>query len=140
MIRGAYDIRHCSAGLFLLVGLLIAPAYGQDYDIDWFTIDGGGEMFSTGGTYTLSGTIGQPDAGEMSGGSYNLTGGFWFGQRPGDCDNDGDVDLDDFTEFEACLLGPGGGLSESDCNCFDFDASGDVDLDDFAEFQLLFTG
>jgi hypothetical protein len=27
--------------------------------------------------YSLSGTIGQPDAGQMSGGNYTLTGGFW---------------------------------------------------------------
>jgi hypothetical protein len=97
-------------------------------------------MNSTGGTYTLSSTIGQPDAGEMSGGSYGLTGGFWFGQVPGDCDNDGDVDLDDFTEFEACLAGPAGGLSQPDCTCFDLNANGDVDLDDFADFQEAFTG
>jgi hypothetical protein len=28
-------------------------------------------------SYTLSGTIGQPDAGLMTGGSYTLAGGFW---------------------------------------------------------------
>src|SRR5207249_7170371 len=35
---------------------------------------------STGGVYSLSGTIGQPDAGGLSqttGGSYTLAGGFW---------------------------------------------------------------
>lgn len=49
----------------------------QSYSIDWSTIDGGGGV-STGGTYQVSGTIGQPDAGgPMSGGSYSLTGGFW---------------------------------------------------------------
>jgi hypothetical protein len=46
------------------------------FSIDWYTIDGGGGA-STGGVYTVSGTIGQPDAGAMSGGSYSLTGGFW---------------------------------------------------------------
>lgn len=44
--------------------------------IDWFTIDGGGGT-STGGVYAISGTIGQPDAGAMSGGNYTLEGGFW---------------------------------------------------------------
>ena len=29
----------------------------------------------------LSGTIGQPDAGTMSGGDYKLVGGFWSGRR-----------------------------------------------------------
>jgi hypothetical protein len=49
----------------------------QTYFIDWYKIAGGGGT-STGGTYSLSGTIGQPDAsGTMTGGSYSLTGGFW---------------------------------------------------------------
>lgn len=35
-------------------------------------------MNSTGGVYSVSGTIGQPDAGgPMTGGNYSLTGGFW---------------------------------------------------------------
>ena len=46
------------------------------YVFDWHTIDGGGGT-STGGVYSVTGTIGQPDAGAMSGGSYTLTGGFW---------------------------------------------------------------
>ncbi len=47
------------------------------YEITWYTVDGGGAMNLTGGTYTLSGTAGQPDAGMQSGGSYALSGGFW---------------------------------------------------------------
>ncbi len=51
-------------------------AWGQ-YSLDWSTIDGGGGT-STGGVYSVSGTIGQPDAGPaMTGGNYSLTGGFW---------------------------------------------------------------
>jgi hypothetical protein len=50
---------------------------GQSYSIDWYKIAGGGGT-STGETYQVTGTIGQPDAGvAMSGGSYSLTGGFW---------------------------------------------------------------
>ena len=48
----------------------------QSYSIDWFTIDGGGGT-STGGVYSVSGTIGQPDAGRMSGGNFTIDGGFW---------------------------------------------------------------
>jgi hypothetical protein len=49
----------------------------QSYSIDWYKIAGGGGT-STNGQYSLSGTIGQPDAsGAMTGGSYSLTGGFW---------------------------------------------------------------
>jgi len=58
---------------------------------------------------------------------------------PGDCDGNGVVDLDDFADFKACLLGVGGGLGPG-CDCFDFDANGDVDLSDFAEFQVAFAG
>lgn len=46
--------------------------------LDWSTIDGGGGK-SAGGAYSVSGTIGQPDAGLMSGGTYTLAGGFWGG-------------------------------------------------------------
>jgi hypothetical protein len=49
----------------------------QQYSIDWYKIAGGGGT-STGGTYSVSGTIGQPDASlAMSGGNYSVTGGFW---------------------------------------------------------------
>jgi hypothetical protein len=45
--------------------------------LDWSTIDGGGGT-STGGVYSVSGTIGQPDAGPtMTNGQYSVTGGFW---------------------------------------------------------------
>lgn len=137
MKRDTQHVARMAAGaLIILTGLSSA---GADYALDWYTIDGGGEMLSTGGNYELSGTVGQPDAGQMSGGTYTLTSGFWFRQVPGDCDYDGDVDLDDFAGFAACLLGPGGGLG-MDCNCFDLDGSGDVDLGDFAVFQEAFTG
>jgi len=63
------------ASLSLLTGLALAIG-AQNYSIDWSTIDGGGGT-STGGVYSVSGTIGQPDAGTMSGGQFTLTGGFW---------------------------------------------------------------
>lgn len=46
-------------------------------DLSWHTIDGGGGT-STGGTFSISGTIGQCDAGmALTGGSFGLVGGFW---------------------------------------------------------------
>jgi len=61
----------------LLTFTLCLRAWGQSYSIDWYKISGGGGT-STGATYQVTGTIGQPDAsGTMSGGSYSLTGGFW---------------------------------------------------------------
>jgi hypothetical protein len=73
--------------LVLLIGISTAnaqhtnnPAAPQSgYDLSWYTIDGGGATFSVGGSYSLGGTIGQPDAGSMGGGSYQLVGGFWGG-------------------------------------------------------------
>jgi len=50
-----------------------------DYDLSWWTVDGGGATFSTGGSYALGGTIGQPDAGMLTGADYALAGGFWRG-------------------------------------------------------------
>jgi hypothetical protein len=60
--------------------LLALPlAVHAQYSIDWFTIDSGGGT-STGGDYSLSGTIGQPEAGmSITGGEFAMTGGFWPG-------------------------------------------------------------
>jgi hypothetical protein len=61
----------------LALCLSTSTSRAQSYGIDWFTVDGGGGT-STGGVYSISGTIGQPDAGPaMTGGNYALTGGFW---------------------------------------------------------------
>jgi hypothetical protein len=50
---------------------------GQNYSVDWYKVSGGGGT-SAGGSYALSGTTGQPDAGgSMTGGNYSITGGFW---------------------------------------------------------------
>lgn len=67
-----------SVPLLAVAGLLFTlNVRGQPYSIDWYTIDGGGGSRS-GGTYQLSGTIGQPDASAaLNGGSYSLIGGFW---------------------------------------------------------------
>jgi len=72
---------------FLLLGaLLLAGIAGageaaaqRGYDLSWWTADGGGQTFSTGGNYSLGGTAGQPDAGLLAGPGYHLSGGFWSG-------------------------------------------------------------
>jgi hypothetical protein len=61
--------------------LLFSPALAQtagQYKLTWSTIDGGGGR-SSGGPYTQTVTIGQPDAAYSSGGNYELLGGFWPG-------------------------------------------------------------
>ncbi|GAB4411451.1 MAG: hypothetical protein Kow00123_25230 [Anaerolineales bacterium] len=65
----------------LLVVAGVALANGA-YEIPWFTADGGGATWSTGGDFTLGGTVGQPDAGALSGGAYTLLGGFWAATGP----------------------------------------------------------
>lgn len=62
--------------LILLLTIEATSVFAQSYSIDWFTIDGGGGI-SIGGVYSVSGTIGQPDAGHMSGGNFTIDGGFW---------------------------------------------------------------
>ncbi|NIP54591.1 MAG: hypothetical protein GWN67_21130 [Phycisphaerae bacterium] len=67
----------------ILVGLLAlcllpTPQVYSQYELSWYTIDGGGGR-SSGGPYTLTGTIGQPDAAYSKGGNYELLGGFWPG-------------------------------------------------------------
>ena len=61
----------------VLLALAASPAAAQ-YEISWWTVDGGGATGATGGTFTLSGTAGQPDAGgPYAGGTYTLHSGFW---------------------------------------------------------------
>jgi len=57
---------------------LLLPALGiaQVYSIDWSNVDGGGGT-STGAAYSVSGTIGQPDAGLVTNGVYSVSGGYW---------------------------------------------------------------
>jgi hypothetical protein len=69
-------IKKLICGVVLILGCA-GEAMAQSYAINWHTIDGGGGT-STGGVYSVSGTIGQPDAGPtMTNGQYAVTGGFW---------------------------------------------------------------
>ena len=61
-----------------LLSVFSASAVGS-YSIDWWTIDDGGAISSTGGDFSLAGTIGQPEYGTSSAESYSLSGGFWGG-------------------------------------------------------------
>jgi hypothetical protein len=66
------------AVLFLLTSVAMADS-GADYDLSWWTVNGGGYTFSTGRNYALGGTVGQLDAGVLMGNGYTLVGGFWGG-------------------------------------------------------------
>ena len=93
-----------SALALCATGALAGPS-GGSFEITWYTIDAGGALNSTGGNYSLSGTIGQPDAGQtMSGGNFSLSGGFWPGidnapPCPGDLNGDGMLNFFDVSAF-----------------------------------------
>jgi hypothetical protein len=92
---------------------------GGGYDLTWWTIDGGGVTFATGGTFNLGGTAGQPDASNaLTGGTYSLTGGFWFTPcilSNGDVDGNGCIDSADLL---IVLFNFGAmGLNPADLDC-----------------------
>lgn len=72
--------------LISMVSLLLLSSFAlaaAGYDLSWWTVDGGGGT-SSGGSYSLSATTGQPDAGPvLTGGTYHLEGGFWGGALSG---------------------------------------------------------
>ena len=112
---------------------LASSAFGQ-YEITWWTVDGGGGK-STGGGYALQGTIGQPDASvqphvfELPNDSYYaLSGGFWPGF------NLCVVDLDDLQNFVIYWLDSGAGIPA------DIDGSGNVNLNDFSDLNYYWMG
>ena len=80
---GAHGVtRPTFTAMLLLLGFIMSHsgfclrALGQQYSIGWSKIGGGGGT-SSNAQYSVSGTVGQPDAGSMSGGNYTLTGGYW---------------------------------------------------------------
>jgi len=68
--------------LALAAAFAAAPICHAQFSIDWFTIDGGGSQGLSGVVFDLSATSGQPDAGSMVGGAFELNGGFWSGVLP----------------------------------------------------------
>jgi hypothetical protein len=57
-----------------------------------------------------------------------------------DYDRDGDVDLNDFGFFQACITGPELGPPVPGCEVWDFDLDADVDQSDFGWFQRCISG
>jgi len=113
-MRGYQTIRFAVIGMALLTGLAVAA----EYEIPWHTIDGGGGT-SSGGPYTLTGTIGQADTGVSSGGEYVNSAGFWPGNFG--CI----VNLTDLARLAEAWLAAGTAPA-------DLDESGQVDMADFA--------
>ena len=120
--------------LLIALSVLFAalPAMAQ-FDVQWNTIDGGGAMNSAGGTFQVSGTIGQPDASApLTGGAFQLTGGFWAVSQVcfclGDMNQDGKKDGRDIQQFVGCMLAGG------NCACADVDGANGVTVADVSAF------
>lgn len=89
-------VSHCSLLFLLVTSIALVPVVllqaqeaepsvsAPSYDLSWWTVDGGGSTQpATSRSYSLVGTIGQPDAGEMASSQYDLAGGFWAIGRAG---------------------------------------------------------
>src|SRR5690606_37123873 len=100
-------------------------------EIRWYSIDGGGGT-SSGGRFTLVGTIGQHDAGPiMTGGRFTVVGGFHaIAMRicPADWTGDGTVNSADFFAFLADFFAGEG----------DFNHDGQTTSQDFFEYLTAF--
>ena len=105
------------------VALIFISTVNADYSIPWYTIDGGGGT-SSGGSYELSGTIGQPDAGYLYESPYEVLGGFWVGGPL--CF----VDLEDFAQFAAYWLDGPCNADNNWCGGADLNKANDVDIND----------
>jgi len=108
----------------LLINVTVLGQTGGDYEISRSRVAGGGGM-SSGGQYVLTGTIGQPDAGYLGGGSYELLGGFWVGGPL--CI----IGFDDFARFAIYWMQSGTDLPA------DLFEDGVIDYDDLLEFANL---
>jgi hypothetical protein len=139
-------------GLALLLGLSATLVVWADFDLSWYTVDGGGQMWTSGGSFELSGTIGQPDAGVMTGGVYELAGGFWVGATLaptaciGDLNCDGQIDFADINPFVTYLSNNATWQAEfAGCNPLNGDINGDgtygqASFGDINPFVALMTG
>lgn len=113
----------------MLLLLLSSPMlHGEDdeYAVVWYTIDGGGGT-STGGEYSLSGTIGQADADWGRGGAYEVLGGYWPGGPL--CI----VEFDDFARFAEYWW-----LSDADADLNDDPEINFKDLGWFTDYWLSY--
>lgn len=121
MIRKCKTVKEVVKTLLPACVLLFFSPVFADYEISWYTIDGGGGQ-SSGGQYVLTGTIGQADAGYLGGDNYELLGGFWVGGPL--CI----VNFIDFANFAEYWLQTGPGLP---ADLYEDDT---VNYDDLLEF------
>jgi hypothetical protein len=138
-------VRACILGLVALLIPAQRAAAQATYDLSWNTVDCGGET-SAQGSYSLTGSVGQPEAADMSGGGYDLAGGYWTSVEGPSCGSadfncDGDLGTDaDIEAFFSCLAG---NCPAAPCqNSADFNGDGDLGTDGDIEafFRVLAGG
>ena len=137
------SISFVAAALF---AALTTPAFAQ-LSITSFTIDGGGGT-STGGVFTLSGTIGQPDAGRQTASPYSCSGGYWGGGGAASCvadfddgsglgHRDGGVTIDDLLYY-LVIFGDGSVAADVDDGSSTNSPDGGVTIEDLLYFLVRF--
>lgn len=130
------------------MSLIAATAPAQTFELTWHATGSGGSA-SAAGNFTLTSTIGQPEAspaGALTSGTYSLTGGFWSILLPyctvfiaADFDQDCRVDAVDVSAFADCASGAAIPPAP-ECKRMDLDDDADVDLDDFGLLQRCYSG
>ena len=124
------------SGVAIASSLLSAATASQPYVISPYTIDAGGGTLN-GATYSVSGTIGQPDAGVLAGPTYTVSGGFWMHVGPTGCnpadlaDVFGVLDLMDINTFVSAFI--------SQDLLADLTGDGVLDLSDITKFVGAFS-
>lgn len=123
--------------LTISISICSTTSSNAQLDISWYTMDSGGGN-SVGGMFELDGTIGQIDAGTLTGGTFKLTGGFWAVAQPatllGDVNLDGTVNLLDVDPF-VDRISSGTYQAEADCN-----QDGTINLLDIDPFIAILGG
>ena len=103
-----YSTKHSLAALLsaaLALGVLSSPAPAQPDDLTWKVIaTGGGTLTDTmPAGFRLSGTVGQHTLGVMTGGGFEMIGGFWSEDASAFCNADfnmdGDGNPDDLADY-----------------------------------------
>ena len=108
--------------------ILLGTGSSFAIDLSWYTVGPGGQIDMTAGSLSVSGSIGERDAGVMTSGTLELRGGFWAGiDRTclGDVNEDGATDLTDLALVLADF-GCAGGCAA------DVSGDGNTDLSDLA--------
>ena len=121
---------------FAVGAAAFAPLPGPGFDLSWNTVDGGGGT-SSGGGFELTGTTGQADAGVlMTGGTFELSGGFWAGAAPcpDDINNDGVTNVLDLIDLLLCFGLP----AVPGCEAEDINEDGTVNVLDLIALLLEF--